>query len=132
MNRGAILFHPNFEFYDGGKADKLLVVMNNAGTGDPLLLAKTTSQQWRRSKKPGCELFEPNFFIPKGRGFFRLDTWIVLDRLYPVTLFDMTKKIFAKEIERKNDIPEQEMNAIRNCALRSDDLTIAWAKLLKK
>lgn len=132
MNRGAILFHPNFEFYDGEKADKLLVVMNNAEKGDSLLLAKTTSKQWRRSNKPDCELSEPSFFIPKSRGFFRLDTWIVLDRLYAVTLLEMTKKIFAKEVERKSDIPEQEMNAIRNCALRSDDLTIAWAKLLKK
>ena len=132
MNRGTVIFHPEYKFSDGATADKLFIVLNNADKGDVLLLAKTTSQPKFRDTREGCDLRRVEFFIPSGRTSFPKDTWVILNRLYPVSLQEMLKNVLKQQCFAKDVLNEQMMNAIRNCALQSDDLEGRWVKLLKK
>ncbi len=44
----------------------------------------------------------------------------------------MLKNVLKQQCFAKDVLNEQMMNAIRNCALQSDDLEGRWVKLLKK
>lgn len=132
MNRGAVLYNPGFVFRDGGISDKLLVVLNHAEKDDPLLLAKTTSKQKSRKKNPGCDHLRYSFFVPEKAGHFDADTWIILDYPYAVPQAEMLEKITSKVAQQVCTLPEQMMNAVCNCALKSDDIPLCWIELLKK
>lgn len=133
MNRGTVIFHPDYKFEDGVVANKLFIILNNApDRGDVLLLAKTTSQRKSRDAKEGCNHRRLEFFIPEGRTSFRQDTWVILNPIYPVPLAEMAKRVMMKQCFVKDVLNEQMMNAIRNCALQSDDIEGRWVKLLKK
>lgn len=132
MNRGAILFNPGFVFRDGGLSDKLLVVLNHADEDDPLLLAKTTSRQKTRKKNPGCDHLRYAFFVPEKRKHFDDDTWIILDFPYAVPQAEMLEKVSSNAVKLIGTLPDQMMNEIRNCALKSDDFPLRWAALLQK
>lgn len=132
MNRGTVIFHPDYKFPDGASADKLFIVMNRADRGDILLLAKTTSQKKSRETREGCDQRRVEFFIPLGRTSFPKNTWVILNKLYPVSMLEMAKRVMEKQCCAKDVLPEQTMNAIRNCALQSEDLEGRWIKLLKK
>lgn len=81
MRIGAVLHHQNFEFDDGTKKNKYLIVLG-AKSGCDYLCALVTSQQWRLKSQKGCHHTpHTHFFIAgDGKNFFRKDTWIVLHK----------------------------------------------------
>jgi hypothetical protein len=84
--RGSIFLDENFQFRDGAKRRKLLILLNNPAQNDPYFLVKTTSQQHQKPKKQGCieHPYHKAYFIQGNSGdFFKIDTWIQLDDYFP-------------------------------------------------
>lgn len=131
MNRGAVLNIPDFEFRDGGRGNKLLVVLNEPKKSAKALTVKTTSVPHNRKCDPGCQPAKREFFIRGGKEFPE-DTWIVLSSapyLFPVVALD--KAIADGKCRVVNTLAEQTVNAIRNCLKNfSDDLNLETRDLL--
>lgn len=112
---GAVVFWKNFEFDDGGKSDKLLIVLG-ARVGKPMLAVLTTSQQHRYGKNPGCHASEGYFFIPAGGAAkFPKDTWVQLYRPLEIDAAKLLKVAFAKDANVISNLPQDVANGIRNC-----------------
>jgi len=132
LNRGDVLYDPNFEFRDGGHANKLFVVLSDPAKSDKVLFVKTTSSPKNRSTEDGCQPKRREFFIKSGK-IFPKDTWIVLSSMpyvYPVSAVE--KSILEQKRIVKSTIPDQIVNAIRNCLEKfSVDLNREARELLK-
>lgn len=84
--RGAIYYKPDFRFHDGGKSDKLILLLNTPARTDDYLFVPTTSKQKIRSRTIGCvkHYGAGEFFIPTETTALEGDTWIILAELYPL------------------------------------------------
>lgn len=125
MTPGTILFHKNFIFDDGDKADKRLVFLTDRIDDFFYVVAKTTSQANRKGKNSGCqhENVYPNFFIPQGTTrAFHVDTWVILTQLYELrhAAIIQPDPSCIKIIGSMND--ELTKNLL-NCTLKLDDIT---------
>lgn len=123
MSQGSILLHKNFQFSDGGIADKLLVVLSLVKDGK-VLVVKTTSQQRRRPLKDGChpDVRESVFVFNANLGGFKKTTWIILDPIM------MDANLLAKCVEdgavRKLFVLNSiDTKAIINCLRRCDEVS---------
>lgn len=133
MNRGSVLFWPDFEYHDGCSSNKLMVVLNSADAGDPVLLFKTTSQQKRRDQTPGCNANRQEFFLLPEKDEFLKNTWIILNEVYAYSLAEMLKAgLQEKKFEVKCVLTENKADSIRDCALSCQDIERKWKKLLLK
>jgi hypothetical protein len=132
--RGRIYFHNQFGFHDGGVGKKFLILINNPKNTEPYLFVKTTSHQKDKPNKYGCHFTRKVFFIPSGKTYFPLDTWIQFHEIYAFAYDRCIKLGIDKILHYKDKFSEQVANEIVNCLLRSsiDDIEPAYLKLIKK
>jgi hypothetical protein len=95
QTRGAIYHHKDLVFKNGFTGKKYLVLLNSPSGKDPYLFVKTTSQKKNKPATPGCIKNHSVYFIPGGKAFFRLDTWVQLHEIY---------EIMPKDIDSKNGV----------------------------
>lgn len=131
MNRGAVLHIPDFEFHDGARGNKLLVVLNAPEKSAKVYAVKTTSVPDRRKFDLGCQPAKREFFIRAGADFPK-DTWIVLSGLpYLLPAEGVRQAIAEGKCEIIKTLSEQIVNAIRNCLKKfSEDLNMEARELL--
>ncbi len=120
MNRGDVIHIPEYQFQDGGKANKLLVLLNDPNACDKVFCVLTTSQETgNRKKDNGCQPVKQEFFIKAGREFEK-DTWILLNRqaiVIPVTRLKET--IDQGKASVVFTLSEKRVNEIKNCLARN-------------
>jgi hypothetical protein len=93
--RGSIFLDENFQFRDGTKGRKLLILLNNPAKNDPYFLVKTTSKQHEKSKTPGCieQPYQAYFIQGNSGDFFEVNTWIQLDDYFMFEQKSVKKKL---------------------------------------
>lgn len=132
--RGAIYYKPAFRFHDGGKSDKLILLLNAPSNNDDYLFVPTTSQQKIRSKTVGCvkHYRAGEFFIPKKTTDLKLDTWIILAELYPISA-KMIQTNHGYIRLREITLSLKLMNKIIDCLFihHSDDIPEMYEPLLR-
>lgn len=128
---GAVLHHRDFEFKDGAKRDKYLLVLG-AKAGCDFLCALTTSQQWKRKAERGCHRHPlTNFFIPgDGNNFFPKDTWVVLSDPVILSRAEAVAKGLNNILQIKGNLKENIIGEIRNCLKGSRDISGKEKQLL--
>lgn len=132
MQRGSILIWPKFQFHDGVRADKLIIVLN-APSKKSVVLVTVTSKKNKRTTIPECQPEPVSFFFPAGKMYFLLDTWVVLsNQPYVYDVEDVQKQIDNANIKEVYVIPEQTVNAIRNCLVKNSRLLTENIKTLLK
>ena len=126
---GAVLGWSKFQFDDGEKSDKLLVVLG-AQTGKNYLAVITTSQPHGRKANPGCYAEDGYFFIGAGSHGFPKDTWLELYRPKEMNAATVVRGNFSGDIWVVTNLHQQIANEIRNCLKRSPDITQHQLSLL--
>ena len=126
---GAILGWKEFPFDDGGKSDKLLIVLG-AQAGKNYLAILTTSQSHGRKAIPGCHAEDGYFFIGAGSHEFLKDTWLELYRPQEMSAATVLKGNLSGDIWVVANLRQQIANEIRNCLKRSPDTTQHQLSLL--
>ncbi|MDR3175918.1 MAG: hypothetical protein LBU06_05245 [Desulfovibrio sp.] len=117
MNIGDVVYFSDYEFLDGGHADKLFVVLAFSADKDDVIFVMASSKG--KEKNQGCQPTQKKFFIRGGSSTFPKDTWLDLSR--KPSLFK-TKKV-ASKIEKgacrvMTTLPPQKVNEIKNCLTR--------------
>lgn len=94
---GDVLFYKDFEFEDGGKGDKLFVVVCYS---DCCLVLKTTSNnRFYKNSKDGCNPSKRVYFIPKDKNeFFKIDTYIQLPQIFEISTKELLQGSFSKNV----------------------------------
>jgi hypothetical protein len=128
--RGAIFLHRHLVFYDGAVGVKYLVLLNTPSEKEPYLLVKATSKQKDKPKKPGCIRKRSLFFVPAGKTFFPIDTWVQLYEIYPIPPEDIDTN---KDITLVGSLDAKTIDALVNCLFESEEDNIApiFKKLLR-
>ncbi len=131
QTRGAIYHHKKLVFQNGIIGKKYLILLNTPSKNDPYLFVKTTSQKKDRPTTPGCIKQQSLFFIPAGKTFFSLDTWVQLYEIYPITPKDIDSKKDITVIEESLDV--KTIDDIVNCLFEAeeDNITTIYKKLLR-
>lgn len=131
MNRGAVLHIPDLEFHDGGHGNKLLVVLSAPEKFGKVFAVKTTSVPNKRKFDLGCQPAKKEYFIRAGNEFPK-DTWIVLSGIpFLLPIEGLRQNIENGKCTVVNTLPEQMVNAIRNCLKKfSEDLNMEARELL--
>jgi hypothetical protein len=135
MKPGTVLFFKNFEFEDGGVADKLLIVLNDPdlSNGEPYLLCKTTSRKKRyRKAQIGCHSEKSYFFIDNRQDCFPSDTWVLFENLYEKEVTTLIDDSFKDKCCTKCTIDFQLYRAIANCVCHSEDVEGWKIELIKR
>ena len=76
MKKGTVFLHKNYQFSDGGVADKFFIIVNNPGPQDPFLTCKTTSKKDSRPDQVGCHHIKNVYVIRENEDFFPKRTWV--------------------------------------------------------
>jgi hypothetical protein len=129
-HRGKVFSYKDFEFVDGGKSDKLLILVNEPKGNADCIFIKTTSKPKPQSK-PGCHSFSNLYVLDAGEDLFKLKTWVQFQEIYPVTCANLLSVIKAGEARRIGCLRDQTVRAIINCMRNSPDLSPYELKLLK-
>lgn len=119
--QGEIYYHPEFEFKNGGKSEKLIILLNAPSKNEPCLFVKTTSQEKNKPLKPGCNKSESLFFIPIGSSTFSLNTWVELYEIYEMPSDDVIKN---QAIEYKDKLDGKTIEKIIECLFIAEDENI--------
>lgn len=128
--RGAIFFHPNFEFKNGDIGRKLILLLNTPSKNEPYLFVKTTSQRKDKPLSPGCIKERSLFFIPANTFFLKENTWVVLYERYPIRPNDVANNRVLKLI---GHLDSKALDKIIDClfAAEDDDIPPIHRKLLR-
>lgn len=128
--RGAIYFHPSFEFKNGDTGKKLVLLLNTPSKNDPYLFVKTTSQQKDKPLRPGCIEERSLFFIPAGTTFFKENTWVELYERYTMRPNDVSKN---KDMKLIGNLDIKTLDKIIDClfAAEGDDIPPIHRRLLR-
>jgi len=131
MNKGDILYHREFKFFNGDASNKLLVILNTPPKIEvPYLVSKTTSNQQNKPQDPGCHLRESLFLIKANYDFFKKDTWLQFYDLYELDGRDLLKDKFNGLVELCGTLREQTINEVLNCIRKSEDVSDYHLKLI--
>jgi hypothetical protein len=124
MKCGTILSDTQFEFSDGTKGEKLLVVLNDGETND-YIVVKTTSVSDYKKTEFGCQIDGryPNFFLPKGCCCLRTHTWVQLDQFFEFNSTHFLTANFSGRINRIGLLPDEIIIELLHCAIDSQDIT---------
>ena len=130
QTRGAIYHHRQLVFHNGMVGKKYLILLNTPSNKEPYLFVKTTSQKKDRPSTPGCIKEHSLFFIPAGKTFFKLDTWVQLFELYPIPPKDIDTN---RDITIEGSLDVKMIDAIVNCLFEAEEDNIApiFKKLLR-
>ena len=128
--RGAIYYHPSFEFTNGETGKKLIILLNTPAKKEPYIFVKTTSQQKDKPLSPGCIKKRNLYFIPAGKSFFQENTWIELYERYVMMPEDVDKN---KDMKVIGSLDSKTVDKIINClfAAQDDDIPMTQRKLLR-
>ena len=127
MDPGNILFHRNFQFADGGSADKYLVVIGAAATH--IVVAKTTSNGSRYRNDHGCRAgsYFAAFMLTRGCCCLPLNTWVCLGDFYELTIAELHAKLFAGQMRRYGILDPDLARDLQTCAAGCDDISSSQA-----
>lgn len=127
--RGAIYHHKQLVFHNGFTGKKYLILLNSPGKNEPYLFVKTTSQKKEKPTTPGCIKNHSLFFIPAGKTFFKLDTWVQLFEIYPILPQDIDTN---KDITIEGSLDVKMIDNIVNCLFEceGDNIPSIFKKLL--
>lgn len=133
MKAREIYLSNKFVFEDGEQARKLLIVLNNPRSEEePYLIVLTTSQQKKRERVQGCFYKEGYYFLPVGKDWFREDTWIKFNIIYPWSYVDVLKESMSKRnLTFCSELDENNFKQILKCIIKSPDITIKYRKILE-
>lgn len=128
--RGAIYHHKQLVFQNGLIGKKYLILLNSPSQNEPYLFVKTTSQKKDRPTTHGCIKKRSLFFIPAGKTFFKLDTWVQLFEIYPIPPKDIDTD---KDITIEGSLNVKMIDDIVNCLLEAeeDNISPIFKKLLR-
>ena len=128
--RGAIYHHSHLVFHNGFVGKKYLILLNTPTKTEPYLFVKTTSQTRDKPATPGCIKERSLFFIPAGKTFFQVNTWVQLYEIYPI----LPKEVDTnKNISIKGRLDVKLTNDIVKCLFETEEDNIApvFKKLLR-
>ena len=130
QTRGAIYHHKKLVFQNGIIGKKYLILLNTPSKNEPYLFVKTTSQKKDRPTTPGCIKQQSLFFIPAGKTFFKLDTWVQLYEVYPIAPKDIDSN---KDITIEGSLDVKTIDDIVNCLFDTEEDSISpiFKKLLR-
>jgi hypothetical protein len=120
--RGAIYHHIQLIFQNGHIGKKYLILLNSPGKNEPYLFLKTTSQKKDRPAIAGCIKHRSLFFIPAGKSFFKLDTWVQLYEIYPVSLKIIDTN---KDITIEGSLDVKMIDDIVSCLFKAEENNIS-------
>jgi hypothetical protein len=128
--RGAIYHHKQLVFHNGFTGKKYLILLNSPRKKEPYLFVKTTSQKKDKPTTPGCIKNHSLFFIPAGKTFFKLDTWIQLFEIYPILPQDIDTN---KDITIEGNLDVKMIDDIVNCLFEceEDNISPIFKELLR-
>jgi len=126
---GAVVLHEDFEFPDGGQADKLFVVLGIRS--DSALIALTTSRPPTPDVNYGCTA-KRSFFKAQAlpRDCFDKDTYALLWRLGELLPRNLQAGKWKTNTRVIGTLSEQTAHAVKNCASATDDITPRQKSLL--
>lgn len=127
--RGAIYHHKQLVFQNGYIGKKYLILLNSPSKNEPYLFVKTTSQKKDRPATPGCIKQRSLFFIPAGKTFFKLNTWVQLFEIYSIPPKDIDTD---KDITIEGSLDVKIIDDIVNCLFKAeeDNISPIFKKLL--
>ena len=131
MNFGCVLFHKGFEFEDGEKANKLIVVLNDQKAGRFLTVLTTSQPHKTRPRNEGCQAERGYYFVPANQHWFNSDTWILLYRAYELEAHELRGSEERGVVKIKTTLNSAFTRAIINCFKRSSDCTDHHLYMLK-
>ena len=120
--RGAIYHHRQLVFHNGFVGKKYLILLNTPGKNEPYLFVKTTSQKKDKATTPGCIKNRSLFFIPAGKTFFKLDTWVQLFEIYAIRAEDIDTN---KDITVEGSLGVKMIDDIVNCLFEAEEENIS-------
>jgi len=128
--RGVIYHHKQLVFHNGFTGKKYLILLNSPGKNEPYLFVKTTSQKKDKPTTPGCIKNHSLFFIPSGKTFFKLDTWVQLFEIYPILPQDIDAN---KDITIDGSLDIKMIDDIVNCLFEceEDNISSVFKELLR-
>lgn len=129
QTRGAIYHHRRLVFHNGFVGKKYLILLNTPSENEPYVFVKTTSQKKDKPTTPGCIKKRSLFFIPAGKTFFILDTWVQLFEIYPIQPKDIDTN---KDITVEGSLDVKMIDDIVNCLFEAEEENISsiFKKLL--
>lgn len=131
MNPGTVILDKEFEFSDGTKKPKYLVILNDGANGQYIAI-KTTSQPEFKSRNPGCQSnkFFSCFYLPKGSCCMPGNTWLMLNDLHHLEAMEMIRGKFSHRIEHIGELPPVILKDLLDCTIDSEDITAAQQQIL--
>ena len=117
MARGAVYFHPQFKFHDDEIGQKRFVVLNEPHTGEPYLVAKTTTNLRKSSYSIGCNPTRRVFYVPENtEPSLPLATLIQLFEFYEFSEAELLgANLRDKILEYKGDLKPLSLAQLINC-----------------
>lgn len=131
MKFGEVVLWKDYHFPGGTIRDKLGVCLNRPTVAVSAILAFTTSRLGRYASTPGCSSDPPFFFMRGTPSYFQADTWILLHKVYEITLEEANHMKASGAMKSLSQLKQNQAYELRNCAIRSEDLPIKIIKLLK-
>lgn len=133
LNKGTILYHKAFKFYDSEIGQKLLIILNTPDLNkqEPYLCCKTTSQQKFNIDKEGCHSNKNIYVLNANYDWFQERTWVQFHELYEFDRKKFLQEHFNGNLEVKGKLRENTIKAIINCIKRSDDVSSYHLMLLQ-
>ena len=134
-NPGQILCYKDFEFEDGSKKDKLLVVLNDSDRDSVCIVLKTTSQSKHyEGVVRGCNPDKKVFFVPTNwEQCFTLDTYIQLPQIFQIPSDELLVGDISRKIYISTSLSLDCFKLLKDC-LRNfrDDISPQHWKLIFK
>jgi hypothetical protein len=128
---GSVIFCKDFPFLDGGKSDKLLVVLGVI-QGSALIVL-TTSQPCKPDINAGCDAKRGYFKSQKhARDCFEQDTYVQLWRMGELLPRHVNGEHWKGNAKIVGVLSEHTANAIRKCAEVSEDIIPKHKAMLGK
>lgn len=131
INVGDVFSWDNFQFPDGGSADKLFITLGSVGNN--LLALKTTSKKHNKIDKAGCYSGLGYFFIDEATTPFRTKTWVILFEPFVFNIKDMLRSKITDGTSIKDvfKLDETKVNEIKNCLRKTPDISAYHESFLK-
>jgi len=120
-SKGEIFFSSDFLFSDGTRGEKLFVVLNNPGPGEPYVVVKTTSHEPRKPYHGLCNPELKIFFIQAGHELFSKNTFIQLHEYFPFTDNDFLDGYFQHTMKSIGMLTSLCITQIINCIRKIKD-----------
>ena len=121
---GSVYFHKEFEFQDGTVGEKLFVIVNSPSAPENYLVCRTTSREKPpyRLRRQGCDEKRNYFMFFSKDDLFKKDTWVQFDRIFEFTTEQMLQGKFGHKIKYMGCLKPNNVRAVLNCILKSEDV----------